>query len=164
MVHSKKQIISVSYDIFSNENELNQVDQNILAQAKKAVNNAYAPYSNFHVGAAVLLEDGTIIQGNNQENAAYPSGLCAERVAMYYAGANYPNLKIKAIAITCKSESETINKPISPCGSCRQAMAEYETRHKQPIKVIMSGEIGEIFISESIQNLLPLMFSKEDLK
>ena len=156
--------IQIQFESYSNETELNQLDFNLLAEAKIAVQNAYAPYSNFHVGAAVLLEDGTIIQGNNQENAAYPSGLCAERVAMYYAGATYPNTKIKAIAITCKSESETIDKPISPCGSCRQAMAEYETRHQQPIKVIMSGEVGEILISNSIQNLLPLMFSKDDLK
>ncbi len=164
MISSTKYTISTSFDVYSNETELNQLDFNLLTEAKEAVQKAYAPYSNFHVGSAVLLEDGTIIQGNNQENAAYPSGLCAERVAMYYAGANYPHLKIKAIAITCHSENEAIDKPISPCGSCRQAMAEYETRHQQQIKVIMSGEVGEILISESIQNLLPLMFTNKDLK
>jgi cytidine deaminase len=127
------------------------------------VKTAYAPYSEFHVGAAVLLENGEIIAGNNQENAAYPSGLCAERVALFYAGSQYPTIAIKTIAISVKSKNVIISEPLSPCGGCRQVIAEYENKFKKPIRIIMSGEKGQIYIANSIESLLPLMFSKKYL-
>lgn len=159
-----KQIIgNYSYEVHDSEKSLDLHDQDLLKAAKKAVINAYAPYSNFSVGAAVLLEDGKIITGNNQENAAYPSGLCAERVAIFYASSQHPNLKIIAVAISVKSKNGIINIPVPPCGACRQAMAEYEIKFDLPIKLIMSGETGEVFISPSVSNLLPLLFSSKNL-
>jgi cytidine deaminase len=152
-----------TFDVFDSLNNLNSEDQNLLTAAINAINNAYAPYSNFYVGAAVLLENGKIITGNNQENAAYPSGLCAERVAIFYASSQYPGIKIKSIAVSAKSKKYNINYPIAPCGSCRQAISEYEVKMDSPIRLIMSGESGEIYISPSISNLLPLMFSSKNL-
>ena len=137
----------------SSEKELSSTDKKLLSEAKKSANSAYAPYSNFKVGSAVLLENGKIILGNNQENAAYPSGLCAERVALFYTSAQNPNAVIKSIAITSV-----------PCGACRQAMAEYESKQKNKIRIIMAGEKGKIFIAEGIDNLLPLSFTQSVLK
>ncbi|MBC7861760.1 MAG: cytidine deaminase, partial [Bacteroidia bacterium] len=125
---------------------------------------AYAPYSKFYVGAALLLENGEVVTGSNQENAAYPSGLCAERVAIYYAGARFPGVTIKTLVISCKATGIKLNQPVSPCGACRQAIAEYETRQKEKIRIIMSGEVGPLLASEGIENLLPLMFKGEFLK
>jgi len=152
-----------TFDVFDSINNLNSEDQNLLTAAINAINNAYAPYSNFYVGAAVLLENGKIITGNNQENAAYPSGLCAERVAIFYASSQYPGIKIKSIAVSANSKKYNINYPIAPCGSCRQAISEYEVKMDSPIRLIMFGESGEIYISPSISNLLPLMFSSKNL-
>ena len=152
-----------TFDVFDSINNLNSEDQNLITAAINAINNAYAPYSNFYVGAAVLLENGKIITGNNQENAAYPTGLCAERVAIFYASSQFPGIKIKSIAVSAKSKKYNINYPIAPCGSCRQAISEYEVKMDSPIRLIMSGESGEIYISPSISNLLPLMFSSKNL-
>lgn len=152
-----------TFEVFDSINNLNSEDQTLLTAAINAINNAYAPYSNFYVGAAVLLENGKIITGNNQENAAYPTGLCAERVAIFYASSQYPGIKIKSIAVSAKSKKYKINYPIAPCGSCRQAISEYEVKMDSPIRLIMSGESGEIYISPSISNLLPLMFSSKNL-
>lgn len=135
----------------------------MLQTAKEALKSAYAPYSNFFVGAAVLLENGEVIIGNNQENAAYPSGLCAERVAIFHAGAKYPGVAIKTIAISCKAQNQVINDPVSPCGACRQAIAEYETRYESPIRLVMSGEGGKVYAANSIEALLPLMFNRKYL-
>jgi cytidine deaminase len=134
-----------------------------IYEAKKAADSAYAPYSGFNVGAAVLLENGKIVTGNNQENAAYPSGLCAERVALFYASSQFPNQKIIALAVTAKSASHPISSPVTPCGSCRQVIAEYEAKFDSPIKTIMSGETGEIFVCESVSILLPLVFNRQSL-
>ena len=149
---------------FSSLDELNDDDRNLLLEARKSVVNAYAPYSSFHVGAAILLEDGNIIRGNNQENASYPIGMCAERVAVFAAGANYPGVKIKAIGISAKSKQFIIDQPVTPCGACRQAIAEYEHRYKNPIRLIMTGETGKILVTESIQNFLPYQFNGDDLR
>jgi cytidine deaminase len=149
---------------FDNPTELNDEEQDLIREARESAIKAYAPYSDFHVGAAVLLENGKIIRGNNQENASYPIGLCAERVAIFSAGANYPNVKIKSIAITAWSGKFHIHKPVPPCGACRQAIAEYENRFRQNIKILLTGETGKIIVSESIQNLLPLGFNADDLK
>lgn len=144
--------------------ELNSEEKNLLNLAKTASESAYAPYSNFFVGAALLLENGKIITGNNQENVAFPSGLCAERVAFFSAAAQYPGVPIKSIAITAGSKKMTMDKPVTPCGACRQVMAEYEDRHKKNIRVILAGEKGKIFILDNIKSLLPLMFSGEALR
>jgi cytidine deaminase len=149
---------------FDSVDELNAGDKKLMDEARKSVGNAYAPYSHFNVGAAVLLENGVIVCGNNQENASYPIGLCAERVAVFAAGANYPGIKISAIAITALSKAFVIDKPVAPCGACRQAIAEYEHRYKHPIRLIMSGENGKVMVAEGIKNFLPFMFDGDDLK
>jgi cytidine deaminase len=144
--------------------ELPSIDKELLSQAKQCLNNAYAPYSNFHVGAAVRLENGKIILGNNQENASYPLGLCAERVALFSAGANHPGEKVKAIAIAASSNEFQINKAVTPCGACRQVIAEYEYRYKSPIKIIMAGAGNKVLVADNIHQLLPLQFTADDLK
>lgn len=136
--------------------------KNIIDKAKSITEKAYAPYSGFHVGAAILLANGEIITGNNQENAAYPSGLCAERVALFYANAQYPDIAIEAIAIAGYHDGDFTKEPCSPCGSCRQALLELEDKHKHPIRVIMYGK-NKIYELESVNNLLPLSFGKDSL-
>lgn len=158
-----KLIISTELDIYNSIKDMTKKDAALLLEAQKMVKSAYAPYSEFHVGAAILLENGKIVTGNNQENAAYPSGLCAERVAIFYAGAQYPNVKVKTIAISVKSKNIVIKEPLSPCGGCRQVIAEYENKFGEPIRIIMMGEKGPIYIAKSIESLLPLMFSKKYL-
>ena len=148
---------------YESSEELSEEQRNLVQNARSSVDKAYAPYSNFNVGAAVLLENGIIVTGNNQENAAYPIGLCAERVAIFSASANYPGVAVKAIAISAKSDKMQIDKPVPPCGACRQGIAEYEHRYKKSIQIIMSGETGKIIISESIENLLPYQFNSDDL-
>lgn len=165
MIKSKisKLTISTEIEVYNSEKDLDKKDAALLLEAKKILKNAYAPYSNFHVGAAILLDNGKIVTGNNQENAAYPSGLCAERVAIFYAGAHYPNVSVNTIAISVKSKNVVIKEPLSPCGGCRQVIAEYENKSGKPIRIIMSGEKGQIYIAKSIESLLPLMFSKKYL-
>lgn len=137
--------------------------QDLMAQAIEVRKNAYAPYSKFRVGVAILLDNGKVVLGSNQENAAYPSGLCAERVAIFYAGAVYPEAKILKMAITAASDSNQTTAPIPPCGSCRQSIAEYEIRQETPIEIYFMGEVGVIYKSESLKNLLPFMFDKKFL-
>lgn len=158
-----KLTISTELDVYNSIKDMTKKDAALLLEAQKMVKSAYAPYSEFHVGAAILLENGKIVTGNNQENAAYPSGLCAERVAIFYAGAQYPNVKVKTIAISVKSKNIVIKEPLSPCGGCRQVIAEYENKFGEPIRIIMMGEKGPIYIAKSIESLLPLMFSKKYL-
>lgn len=160
----KKRELKITYAEFESEKDLNQADRELMDKARAAADMAYAPYSNFYVGAALLLKNGKIITGNNQENVAYPSGLCAERVAIYAAGASYPDVAIDTIAVTCKSKAFEVNEPLSPCGACRQAIAEYETRHKTNIRILLAGESGTIRMLESISDLLPFMFKAEELK
>ena len=149
---------------FENRKELESEDNLLLQKAIEAVDNAYAPYSTFYVGAAVLLENGEIVTGNNQENAAYPSGLCAERVALFFASSIYPDVAVKAIAITAKAENFTIKEPVAPCGACRQVMAETENRFDNKLRVIMMGEEGVIQVVEGMESLLPSAFHAEELK
>jgi cytidine deaminase len=144
--------------------ELNSNDRNLLMKARKAAKTAYAPYSQYYVGAAILLDNGMVFTGNNQENVAYPSGLCAERVAVFAASANFPQIPIITIAITARSKNFIVSSPITPCGSCRQVLAEYEKLHSHPIRTIMMGETGKILISESYIDLLPEMFQADELK
>ncbi len=159
-----KKELKIAFTEYDSDQELNSEEQELLKKAREASKFAYAPYSNFYVGAALLLENGVIVTGNNQENVAYPSGLCAERVAIYAAGAQYPNIAIKTIAITCNSKSFKVDQPLSPCGACRQAMSEYEVRHNQNIRTILAGETGKIQVMDSIADLLPFMFKAEELK
>ena len=154
----------VKFEQYNVPDELNREERMLLNEADKAVDGSYAPYSEFHVGAAVLLENGIIVKGSNQENSAYPSGLCAERVALFYASAQYPGIAVKAIAITAKAENFIIETPIAPCGSCRQVISETEHRQQNKIRVIMQGQQGKILATEGIENLLPLVFQEEKLK
>ena len=152
-------IESILY-VFNSIEELPDTIHSLMKQASNARQKAYAPYSKFSVGAALLLENGEIITGSNQENASYPSGLCAERTAIYYAGAQYPNVKILKMAITAGSQNKITNSPIPPCGACRQAIAEYEVNQETPIEIYFMGETGKVVKSNSLANLLPLVFDK----
>lgn len=140
---------------FNSVAELNETDAMLIAEANKAMESAYAPYSEFRVGCALLLDDGTIIRGNNQENAAYPSGLCAERVAFFYAVANYPGKKIIAAAITTANQ---LKDPVAPCGACRQVMAEYELNQKSSIRILLAHAGNHVYMINSVAELLPLQF------
>lgn len=155
--------ISTTFKIYEQLSELPSAVFSLMQQAIKARNNAYSPYSKFNVGAAILLDNGEVVIGSNQENAAYPSGLCAERVAIFQAGALYPNAKIKAIAITATSQAKKVVEPIPPCGACRQSMAEYEMRQNEGIELYFMGEEGAIMKSDSLADILPLMFEKSHL-
>ncbi len=143
--------------------ELNEEDRNLVLQAKEIVKKAYAPYSNFKVGTAILLANGKIITGNNQENAAYPSGMCAERVAMYYANSQYPEVPVKTIAISAFYKDDYIDTPIPPCGACRQVLLESELRFKQPIKLLLISK-KHILRIDNIKSLLPLNFDESFLE
>ena len=143
---------------------LNSEEKDLVNRAKNSLEAAYAPYSGFLVGATVLLENGEIISGNNQENVAYPSGLCAERVAIFYAGAKFPNVKIKTIAITAVSKKFEIKDVISPCGACRQAIAEYEVKQENDIRILLHNPDDSILIVNSVSDLLPFMFKSKELK
>lgn len=155
--------IEIKIDVFDDINALPNFASQLMTRAIEARKKAYAPYSNFHVGAALLLSNGEIITGSNQENASYPSGLCAERTAIYYAGAKYPDAKITAMAITAASSKEATKEPIPPCGACRQAIAEYEDRQKSSIEIFFMGESGSVARSNSLSNLLPFSFKSSML-
>ena len=159
-----KQItITTNFSVFEN---LEALPSDVLGLMEKAVavrKNAYAPYSRFRVGVALELDNGEVVLGSNQENAAYPSGLCAERVAVFHAGAVYPGAKILKMAITAASDTNPTTAPIPPCGACRQSIAEYESKQQEPIEIYFMGEIGEVYRSESLKNLLPFMFDKNFL-
>lgn len=158
-----KVTIITNFDVFETIQELPKDIQNLMHDAVAIRKTAYAPYSHFKVGTAILLDNGEIIVGSNQENAAYPSGLCAERVAVFYAGAKYPEAKILKMAISAASDNTTTSAPIPPCGACRQSLAEYEIKQNTPIEIYFMGEIGSIYKSDSLKNLLPLLFDKKFL-
>ncbi|MDR2683757.1 MAG: cytidine deaminase [Prevotellaceae bacterium] len=151
--------IAVSFSIFRYE-ELEANIQNLIEKAKQETEKSYSPYSNFAVGAAVLLDSGEVFAGSNQENASYPSGLCAERVAMFYANAQCPDNKPVAMAIAAKNGGGFLKNPITPCGSCRQALLETEKRFGSKIKVYLFGTEA-VYCLESIISLLPLAFTQE---
>ncbi len=150
-------------DVFENFDELPKDIKLLMDKAKEARLKAYAPYSNFQVGAAILMDNGEIITGSNQENASYPSGLCAERTAIFYAGAQFPNSKILRMAIVAGSNHNITALPIPPCGACRQSIAEYEVKQEAPIEIFFMGQTGKVIKSNSLSNLLPLMFDKSVL-
>ena len=150
--------------ILAHLSELSAQEQQLVANAKAAFKTAYAPYSGFLVGASVLLENSEVINGSNQENVAYPSGLCAERVALFYAGAKFPDVKINTVAISVLSKNFEVKDVISPCGACRQVMAEYEDKQHRPIKVILHSPTDEVLIANKVEDLLPFMFKSPLLK
>ncbi|MFT4781093.1 MAG: cytidine deaminase [Psychroserpens sp.] len=149
--------------VYEDYNELPEDIVSLMDTASKARLKAYAPYSKFLVGAAILLDNGEVISGNNQENASYPSGLCAERTAIYYAGAEYPDAKIVRMALTAGSQKQPTTAPIPPCGACRQAISEYEVKQDSPIEIYFMGTSGKVVKSHSLANLLPLGFDRSFL-
>ena len=159
----KEITITTTFEVFDSVSSLPSEIQSLMNQAIEIRKNAYAPYSRFRVGAAILLDNGKIVLGSNQENAAYPSGLCAERVAIFQAGAVYPSAKIVKFAISAASDTNPTLTPIPPCGACRQSIAEYEFKQDSPIEIYFMGASGEVYKSNSINNLLPLTFDKTSL-
>jgi cytidine deaminase len=142
---------------FESLHDLSVDDRQLVESSRLASNDAWAHYSKFKVGAALLLSNGEIITANNQENAAFPSGLCAERIAMFYANAKYPDTRVVAVAVSAQFKGDFVDLPVTPCGACRQVMLETEKRFSSPIKVIMAGE-RQIMISDSVANLIPFAF------
>lgn len=153
----KAEELRITIYSYPDAGELPGIGAELIRLAKEATENAWAPYSKFRVGAALELDNGKIITGNNQENIAFPSGLCAERVALFYAGSQYPGVAIKRIAVAAFAEGKFVAGPVYPCGDCRQVLLEHENRVKQPVEVIMYGE-KEIKLVKSVSDLLPLPF------
>jgi cytidine deaminase len=149
--------------VFCTLDELPEAEKKLMLLAKQATFKAYAPYSNFQVGAAVLLDNGEILSGNNQENAAYSSGLCAERVVLFYANARYPDAKVLTLAIAAQNMIGFSSEPISPCGSCRQVLLEAENRYKSKIRVLLYGA-DKIAIVDSVRDLLPMSFDVSSME
>jgi cytidine deaminase len=151
--------LTISYKEFDNWKELSADDIELVEKAFDVSKDAYAPYSKFYVGASLRMEDKSIILGSNQENIAYPSGLCAERVALFYAGAIYPNLKVKKICVVAKGDLIPKENWVSPCGSCRQVMAESQNRQKEPIEIILVSQNNRVLVFHSVTDLLPFVFN-----
>jgi cytidine deaminase len=155
---------SFEYTVFGSIDELSANDKDLLQQARSFTSTAYAPYSHFRVSAVARLANGEIVKGTNQENASYPVGLCAERALMAGAAALYPGVAIETMAISYDGESSTNDRPIAPCGMCRQALLEFSNRTGKTIRLILSGKTGQVIVIENANSLLPLSFSNEDLK
>lgn len=159
-----KNKIIIEVEEYDSTDDLASSDGELLAEAVLASETSYSPYSSFQVGAAVKLANGKIFRGSNQENAAYPSGMCAERVALFFAQSEYPDIPAEAIAIFARSTEFKLEKPITPCGSCRQVMAETESRSGKKMRIIMGNNNSHVQIVDGIESLLPLMFMLENLK
>ena len=154
-----KKKLTIEYSEYGHWNQLSSDDVELVKTAFEAMESAYAPYSNFSVGASLRMDNNSIICGNNQENIAYPSGLCAERVALFYAGANFPANTIHKICIVAKGELISIDSSLSPCGGCRQVMAESEQRQNKPIEVILVSQNNRVLVFNSVLDLIPLAFN-----
>ncbi len=154
----KKHILKTAIEVYTSEKELSLKDQKLMKKAKQALKKSYSPYSNFKVGAAILLKNGKMMSGSNQENASYPLCLCAERVTISAADSVHPKVPILAMAITAKSPSQTITKPVAPCGACRQVIFETEMKHDTPMRILLQGETGKVYVIEGGKDLLPLSF------
>ena len=153
----KEQKIELRYEVFTLD-ELNVEDKQLMEAAREATLRSYAPYSRFRVGAAALLENGVVVTGTNQENVASPSGLCAERTTLFYANSQYPDQRVRALAIAaCHADKAGIYIPISPCGACRQVMLETENRYGFPIRILLCDE-KEVYVIKSVRDLLPFAF------
>ena len=155
--------IQINIEEYKSPDELSTEEQQLIERAIQTARDAYAPYSEFRVGACLLLDNGTFVMGNNQENAAYPAGLCAERVAMFAANATHPGSPVKMMAIAAVYQDKLLDQPVYPCGSCRQAILESENRFNHPVRVLMYGKTG-ILAVKSIKDLLPLSFDSSFLK
>jgi len=158
----KLQSLEINYTEYESLSELSNDDAFLIAKAREASNNAWAPYSNFFVGAAIMLDNGEVVLGNNQENAASPTGLCAERVALFAANANFPDQALETIAISATNKNGLVEEAVKPCGSCRQAILESEIRFEKPIRLLLDGS-KQILLVEGVRNLLPLSFGKDSL-
>ena len=154
----RKEQFVCPYEVYDTMEELPQQDAELMRRAHEAARNAYAPYSKFNVGAALRLANGAVVLGNNVENAAYPSGLCAERVAMFAAMAQYSGVPFEALAVTAWSASKSIEEPVAPCGACRQVMVEVEQVSKQPLRVLCQGDTGPIMVFDGVESLMPFIF------
>ena len=159
----QKRHIGFELSIYEDVSALSIEDHALVERAGKARATAYSPYSKFQVGAAVLMADGTIVTGSNQENASFPAGLCAEGAALFHAGSNFPEQRILAIAVSASSQEYRLRSPAAPCGICRQAIAEYEQKQNAPIRIIMHAESTPIYICNAITDLLPLAFDSSFL-
>jgi cytidine deaminase len=159
----KEQKFEFNYTVFNNLEELSEDQQWLLQEARDVTSQAYAPYSNFQVGAVARLANGELVAGSNQENASFPVGLCAERVLLAAASSVFPKIPIKTIAISYKSDNHKSDHPISPCGICRQSLQEFEGRIGHPIQLILGGMEGPVFVIDSASQLLPLAFTSEEL-
>ena len=153
--------IQIAIKIYDLE-ELSESDRELLGAACEATNRSYAPYSHFSVGAAARLASGAIVTGSNQENAAYPSGLCAERTTLFYANSQYPDQAVKTLAIAARTESDFLDTPIPPCGACRQVLLETEKRYGKPMRILLYSK-SDIYILEGVSGLLPLSFDGDYL-
>lgn len=158
----KKELTSTFYQ-YSSLSELGEKQQQLVEKAIKAASNAYAPYSNFFVGASVLLENGKMLQASNQENSAFPSGLCAERTVVFYANAQYPQSPVRSLAVAAKKDGVPIKNPIPPCGSCLQVLLESEKRHGSPMEIILYGS-EQIYVAGNVEQFLPYGFTSLSLK
>ena len=159
----KKIIKKTQIIVFRSVKDLTKSDQKLLELAKQSLEHSYSPYSNFKVGAAIRLKNGKMLGGSNQENASYPLCLCAERVALSAAESQYPGVPVVAMAITARNPKQIIDHPVSPCGACRQAMAETEHKHRHRMKLILQGETGDIYTLNAAKDLLPLLFDSSYL-
>ncbi|MBX2887935.1 MAG: cytidine deaminase [Ferruginibacter sp.] len=159
-----KKDFAFSYDVYQDSSELSPDDRKLLEMARKVTANAYAPYSQFLVGAAARMSNGNLIEGTNQENASFPVGLCAERVLLSTASSLFPQIPIDTMAVSYKNLKGHNDRPISPCGICRQSLLEYESRGNSPIKIILSGQTGEVVVLASAKLLLPFSFDKKDME
>jgi len=159
-----QQKFEFEYDLLDDSNQLNKADQELLEAAKKATATAFAPYSNFKVGAAARLSSNTIIIGSNQESASFPVGICAERTLLNSVASQFPNQTINTIAISYEPLGKPSVEPISPCGMCRQSLLDYENRFQSPIKIIMAGMSGKVMVLKSATHLLPFGFDGSILK
>jgi cytidine deaminase len=152
-----------SYEVYDDAEDLPVEDARLVTQAREATANAYAPYSRFRVGAAAILENGRIVTGTNQENASYPAGICAERVLLSAAASLFPGIPVRTLAISYFNEQGPANRPISPCGICRQSLSEFEIRTRQPIRLLLSGQTGPVYVVPDSGSLLPLAFVAADM-
>ncbi|WP_181305739.1 cytidine deaminase [Rufibacter sp. XAAS-G3-1] len=155
--------LNITYEVVSSIEELTEQERQVFHLAQQATDNAYAPYSNYLVGAALLLSDGSTHQGTNQENAAFPSGLCAERTLLFGVGSNHPDKTIELMAVTVRRRHESHFLKACPCGACRQVLAEYQNRQHSPIRLLLQAEDGKITRLKSVEDLLPFMFTKDML-
>ena len=159
----KESTINTTYKVYTDDTFLNSVDHELINRARSVAFNAYAPYSGFKVGAVALMDNGTVISGTNQENASYPIGLCAERVLLAAVSSIAMDHKIITMAISYQTDLVKSDRPVAPCGICRQSLVEFENRFDSPLRLLLSGSIGEVYEISSVSELLPFSFKSENL-